>query len=103
MEKPKFIQPVIHLEVHIKAAESKIHLSILLLQTENLDFLWVRDYSALRHPAFLHRMEFHNVQCCLMASFIFQICLKILWSSLWREDVINPHIQPHRDLYMYSC
>jgi len=77
MEKPKFIQPVIHLEVHIKAAESKIPLSILL-QTENLDFLSVPDYSALRHPAFLHRMEFHDVQCCLMASFIFQICLKIL-------------------------
>ena len=102
MEKPKFIQPVIHMEVHIKATESKIPLSILL-QTENLELLWVPDYSALRHPAFLHRMEFHNVQGCLMASFILQICLEILWSSFWREDVINPHIQPHRDLYMYSC
>ena len=40
MEKPKFIQPVIHMEVHIKATESKIPLSILL-QTENLELLWV--------------------------------------------------------------
>lgn len=63
MEKPKFIQPVIHMEVHIKAAENKIPLSILLLQTENLDLLWVPGYSALRHPAFLHRMEFYHVQC----------------------------------------
>ena len=40
------------------------------------------------------KMEFQDVHHCLIASFKLQIYLKILWLSLWREDLINPQIEP---------
>ena len=81
---------------HTKAAEDKF-LLFILLRTENLGLLGVLVYSALWNPAFVLKMEFHNAQHYLMASFN---CKSTVVSI--ERGQINSQIQPLRDLYSHS-